>query len=116
LLTEDDLDGFEALETFEDDLHLHRTLERCTECGQLYFYEFYEFVDFDGGKDGQYKTWIPVEDEEQAESLARLDVHELLQYGPRLQRDLPKGSDVPLEPTWMGKNGKVITARSRRST
>ena len=36
------LENFELLETFADDSHFWRYLLKCKECGQLYFYEFYE--------------------------------------------------------------------------
>src|SRR5262245_35598944 len=38
-------DRFELLETFVDDSHEFRHLLKCKECGQLYFFEFYEWID-----------------------------------------------------------------------
>ena len=36
---------FDLLETYADESHLKRRLLRCRECGQLYFHEFYEWID-----------------------------------------------------------------------
>jgi hypothetical protein len=38
-------DRFELLETFVDESHEFRDLLKCKECGQPYFYEFYEWID-----------------------------------------------------------------------
>jgi hypothetical protein len=54
-------DCFELLDTYADDSHLSRRLLKCRECGQLYFVEFYEEIDWLDGKDPQYVTYIPGE-------------------------------------------------------
>lgn len=38
-----------------------RQLMKCQDCGQLYFHEFYEEVDFRDGEDRQYFIFIPVD-------------------------------------------------------
>jgi hypothetical protein len=94
-------DRFEAVETYEDDSHLRRALLKCRECGQLYFYEFYEHVDWDNGDDAQYSTYIPVPARDEALRMKDLPVYELLRYSPRLQWDHPTGKPTRL--SWIGK-------------
>jgi hypothetical protein len=83
---------FECLETFEDDSHLTRHLFKCRECGQLYFYEFYEEIDWDEGDDWQYWTYIPVTGDADVEMMLKESPIGLLRFTPRLQRDFPKGA------------------------
>ncbi len=86
---------FEPIATYKDDNHWSRCLLKCRECGQLYFYEFYERVDWDDGDDPQYSTYIPVETEAEIETLKRQPPMGLLQFCPRLQKDFPKGAKAP---------------------
>jgi len=79
----------------EEDTHHRRALLRCKSCGQLYLYEFYEWIDWEGGNDPQYRTWIPVESREEAEELNKADYIGLLKFSPRLQSDLPKDAHWP---------------------
>ena len=95
-------EGFERLDTYVDDDHLSRHLLRCRECGQLYFYEFYEWIDWEGGNDPQYRTYIPVESDTEIEALKKASPFELLKYFPRLQRDWPKEAPAPTV-RWIGK-------------
>lgn len=88
-------DGFTRLTTFEDESHLIRSILQCTDCGQLYFYEFYEVIDWEHGNDPQYRTLIPVTSSEDAEQLNKLPPVELLQVFPRLQIDWPSDSSSP---------------------
>jgi hypothetical protein len=85
-------DRFECLETYEDDSHWSRCLLKCRECGQRYFYEFYEQIDWVDGDDPQYVTYIPVESAEDIEALKQTSELGLLRFGPRLQKDWPKGA------------------------
>jgi len=80
--------SFERLERFVQDDHWSRSLLRCRECGQLYFFEFYEEVDWADGDDPQYCTWIPVET-----SLRAAGRLELRRLAPRLCEDWPKGGE-----------------------
>jgi len=64
-------DRFEAVETFVDESHLHRSLLKCRECGQLYFSEFYEMVDWDDGDDAQYTAYVPVETPAEIDATSR---------------------------------------------
>jgi hypothetical protein len=91
--------AFDQVTTYEDDSHFIRRLLRCKECGHLYFYEFYEEIDWQGGDDGQYWTWIPVDDEESGERLKGLSIIQILMY-PSIRYDFPKGSNTPRGPAW----------------
>src|SRR4051812_45545442 len=93
---------FEHLETYTDDNHLFRSLCRCRECGQLYFFEFYDEIDWDEGDDPSYATYIAVESDAEIETLKSASTFELLKYFPRLQRDWPKGAEAPTT-RWIGK-------------
>jgi hypothetical protein len=74
---------------YEDDSHLMRKLMKCKKCGQLYFYEFYEEIDWSEGNDPQYRTWIPVEDAESARALHALSIFEILKF-PSIRSDWPR--------------------------
>jgi hypothetical protein len=94
---------FERLDTYVDDDHLTRSLLRCRECGQLYFFEFREEIDWDGGgNDPQYSTYIPIENDTEIDALRKASSFELLSYFPRLQRDFPKEAQAPTA-RWVGK-------------
>jgi hypothetical protein len=86
---------FACLEVFKDESHEIRKLLKCEECGQLYFYEFLEWIDWDEGDDPQYWTYIPVETAAEVEALKKTSAFELMQYTPRLLRDLPGGGRAP---------------------
>jgi hypothetical protein len=85
--------------TYIDDSHLMRTLLQCDECGQLYFHEFYEEIDWKEGKDAQYMTWIPIDDAESGDELNRMSPLALLVY-PSIRYDYPMGADQPTGPNW----------------
>ena len=87
---------------YTDDLHLIRSLLRCSECGQLYFHEFFEIVDWVNGNDAQYSSWIPVADEASADQLSLLSPMELNAYGG-IHVDFPSGADEPTAPYWTGR-------------
>src|SRR5262249_36858604 len=86
---------FELIETFADESHWWRYLLKCRECGQLYFYEFYETIDWEAGDDPQYSTYVPVETPAEIEALKQTPPHALLAFSPRLQRDFPKAAKAP---------------------
>jgi hypothetical protein len=94
---------FEVVETFANESHLSRSLLRCRECGQLYFHEFYENVDWDGGNDAQYWTYIPVPTRDEAERMKDISVFQLMLYLPRLQWDHRTGHDGATL-RWIGKD------------
>lgn len=96
-LTETDLskDTFDHIKEYVDESHLFRDLLKCKDCGQLYFFEFYEEVDWVDGQDPQYTTWIPVESEEKSDEMNKLSPLEILQFFPRIQKDFPKEATTP---------------------
>ena len=93
LSDQDLIQVFTVQQVYEDDSHLIRRLLKCRTCGQLYFYEFYEEIDWQEGDDPQYRTWIPVDDIESANSLSKLSVFEILKY-PSIRSDWPRGQKV----------------------
>jgi len=86
---------FELLETYEEESHFWRYLLKCRECSQLYFYEFYEEIDWEKGNDSQQSTYIPVNSQEEVETLKMKSSFELQQCFPRLQKDLPRDAEHP---------------------
>lgn len=88
-------DFLRKVKSYEEESHVIRRLLECEECRQLYFYEFNETIDWEGGNDPQYRTLIPVTDEEGADKLSKLNEFEILQYHPRLQSDWPKDIKEP---------------------
>lgn len=104
-LTEEDIiprNNFELLKTYVDESHLWRYLLKCKDCGQLYFYEFYEEIDWKEGKDPQYTTLIPVASDEEAKKMAELSTIEILKFSPRLQSDFPSNAEKT-KVHWIGK-------------
>jgi len=91
--------AFQVVATYVDDSHLIRTLLRCCECGQLYFHEFYEEIDWTEGKDAQYSTWIPIDDAESGEELSKMSPLALLVY-QSIRYDYPMRADEPRGPYW----------------
>ena len=90
---------FEQLETYEDDSHLWRYLLKCRECGQVYFFEFYETIDWDAGDDSHCSTYIPVQTPEEVEVLKKAPVGDLSLFSPRLLRNYP----TPPTVRWIGR-------------
>ena len=52
---------FDEIASYEDTNHSSRSLHRCRECGQLYFYEWFAWDDWEGGNDRSYSTFVPVQ-------------------------------------------------------
>ena len=95
-------DRFETIENFADESHLSRALLKCRECGQLYFFEFYEKIDWNGGDDAQYSTYIPVEERSDIERMRDGSVFDLFYFTPRLQWDHRTGQ-AGSSTKWIGK-------------
>ncbi len=92
--------AFDLVETYVNSSHLSKYLLKCKECGQLYFFEFRERVNWSGagnGNDYQYSTWIPV-GPTGAGSLKDKSSIELLDPTllPRMQEDLTPYEDNPV--------------------
>jgi hypothetical protein len=83
---------FECVENLVDERHLSRSILKCHECGRLYFYEFYEVVDWKDGNDKQYTSYFPVDSPEQIEALKASSVFEIYRFTPRL-----------IDKRWIGK-------------
>ncbi len=96
-------DFFELIHTYVQESHLWRYLLKCRECGQLYFFEFYEEIDWVNGNDPQYTTFIPVDTIEESQRLNQFPPLELLQFSPRLQKDYPSNAQKP-KISWKGKD------------
>jgi hypothetical protein len=92
---------FEVVEGLVDESHDSRNVFKCRECGQLYFYEWHEEIDWEDGDDAQYTTYIPVQTREEIDELKAQDFFGILSYFPRLQRDKPTGKGTKL--SWIGK-------------
>jgi hypothetical protein len=89
----------EQVVVYENSSHLFRALKKCTQCGQLYFYEFHEIVDWEDGNDAQFVTWIPVDDEESGRKLSEMNVIEINKYSG-IRSDFPSDASEPGEPHW----------------
>jgi hypothetical protein len=89
------MDSLEVIDTYVDDEHLFRRLLRCRECGQLYFYEMYEEIDWIDGDDLQYRKYISIVDMAEVDLLKQASPLELLQALPSLRSDFPKGAKSP---------------------
>lgn len=76
----------EVVKSFEDESHWHRALLRCRDCGQLYFYEWYEEIDWVNGDDPWYQTWVPVE-ERDIDGLVQTTIWTIHEYVPRVVSD-----------------------------
>jgi hypothetical protein len=89
------------VKTYCDDSHLTRRLTRCS-CGQLYFYEWYEIIDWGEGNDPQYVTCIPVTDETMADELNTLSQVALIGL-LAIHGEYPNGPNDPKEPFWANR-------------
>jgi hypothetical protein len=88
-------DHFELVKTYDDDNHLIRRLLKCRECGQQYFYEMFEEIDWVDGDDPQYRIYIPISNLTEVEMLQKASMSELHQALPALRSDFPKGAKAP---------------------
>jgi hypothetical protein len=104
---------FELIDTYAYESHQSRYLLKCRECGQLYFFEFYEWVDWENGNDPQYSKYIPVSNLDDAEMLKNAEPHDLLRFSPSLNIDFPKDAEVATM-YWSGKGPSAPAVSSRR--
>jgi hypothetical protein len=91
IINEAHLELLEQLCTFLNDSHLMRRLLRCKDCGQRYFYEFREEMDFLNGEDPQYRTYIAVTADEPLNRLINSDMFfsGALETHPHIKHDWP---------------------------
>lgn len=92
LTTSDVNEAFTVVETFLDESHQTRDLLKCKLCGQLYFHEFLEWIDWEAGNDPQYQTFVPIGSKEEVDPLLRVDEFGLQSFSPRLLVDFPKAA------------------------
>ncbi len=86
--SQSDLSLLNDVEVYLDEDRLKRKLLKCSGCGQYYYYEFYETIDWEEGNDPQYRTYIPINNDPVAiEVLNKLDYMEIHQVAPRLLYD-----------------------------
>ena len=101
-LNAQDITGpMETVKAYQDESHLIRMLYRCPRCGQLYFYEFYEEIDWVDSEDPQWRTMIPVADETSGDLLNRMPPMSFGAY-PAIRMDYPKEATAPGQPHWVG--------------
>jgi hypothetical protein len=93
---------FELVEEYESDSHFWRYLLKCRECGQVYFFQFYEEIDWVDGRDPHDVALIPVETDGQVETLKATSPLGVLQFSPRLHRSYTKEAERQ-EIYWIGK-------------
>lgn len=79
-----------------------RKLKKCVECGQLYFYEMLEYIDWDEGNDPSYRTYIPVVSATEADKLAFVSQLEIVEQIPQIRKDWPKEVSQPVI-SWVRK-------------
>jgi hypothetical protein len=95
-LTAKDLHGaFVLVERFLEEPHHSRSLRRCKECGQLYFHEFYERIDWVRGNDPQFQTYIPVESRDEMETLLNSTEFNMQTFSPSLHSDFHEEATEP---------------------
>jgi hypothetical protein len=98
-------DKMELVKEFERDSHLIRSLLRCSDCGQFYFYEFYEEIDWSGENDPLYRTWIPI-DEKDIDDLLKVNIWTIHDYTPRIINDWLR--DGTIETNGFAGMGQII--------
>lgn len=87
---------FALIKTFVKQSHWWRYLLECRDCGQSYVFEFYEEVDWEGGKDPQFTTWVPVASDEEIAAVQAAPPSQLSSFVPRLCKDWPKDQEQPV--------------------
>jgi hypothetical protein len=86
---------FELVEEYIKESHFWQYLLKCRECGQLYFFQFCEEIDWGGGDDPQYTRYIPVNSAEDGALLSRYPPRSLLFLSPSLCVDFPREFKTP---------------------
>lgn len=86
---------FDFIKNYIDEDHFDHSLYKCKTCGQLYFMEFSERVNFDKEDDDVFYTYIPVDNEESADELNNLWGLELTGF-LRLSHFKPPFDSIPV--------------------
>ena len=87
--------NFELVEEYADESPLRRYLLKCRECGQLYFFEFCEAIDWQKGNDPQYAKYVPVSTVKESAELASVAPFALRDVSPALCVDYVKEAERP---------------------
>lgn len=102
-LVPSDFYSLKEVERYRDGSHFIRQLMRCSICGQYYYKEFLEHIDWVGGNDPQYRTYIPIKyDQKVIKRLNALDELDIHRVSPRLLDDW--GADDERKIRWIGKD------------
>jgi hypothetical protein len=88
-------EAFDLLETLVKESHWWRYILRCRCCGQRYFFEFHEEVDWADGEDPQFSVWVPFATEAELAALKAAPPGVMGEFVPRLCKDYPKGAKAP---------------------
>jgi hypothetical protein len=86
---------FDLLQTIVEESHWWRYILGCRCCGQKYFFEFYEEIDWTDGEDPQFSVWVPFATEAELATLKATPPGVMGQFIPRLCKDYPKGAKQP---------------------
>ena len=88
--------NLELKKIFINSAYLKRSLFKCRECGQLYFHEWYEHLNFKHDA-FMYDTFIPVETDEEIEQLSRAESSaDFTQFVPQLRGSFTNDADETL--------------------
>lgn len=71
--------------------HFWRYALKCRDCGQTYFFQFLEEIDWDEGLDAQVSIYIPYEGQSALDALKREDRLSVLLNRPQLRKESPLG-------------------------
>ncbi len=92
---------FELADTLCEESHWWRYILVCRTCGQHYLFEFYEEIDWSGGNDAMYRTYLPVTGAALARALHRDTARGMLSiHRPALIADSPTGK-AERRPYWL---------------
>lgn len=86
-LTAEDLRDFTVVKEYADDSHFSRKLIQHVPTGELYFYEFYEKIDWVHGNDPQYSTYIPVDSIRESDDINEKNMWDIHKITPRIVDD-----------------------------
>ena len=89
--------NLEILQIFTRSAHIERDLFKCRECGQLYFHEWYEHLNFKQGN-SMYDTYIPIKAQsELAPLLAARGSSDLAKFIPQLHGSFTNSAEETLQ-------------------
>jgi hypothetical protein len=92
---------FDVLATYIGDDHLWRYLLKCRECGQRYLFQYHEVTGWTDGDRPQDTVYVPVDTDEEIETLKGAPPDRLLECSPRLHRAFMKAERPRIY--WVGK-------------